>query len=126
MTGHALAQALTDGIHLGARVTRRADEENGAADLYLTSDESNEVDALGFDIRAGGAGGDGGQTQCPGVLGQLLAFDEADLAGGGLTGIAAEPAKVAGVIRQALGLDCLDDLDRAQGRAGLGRVQMQR
>jgi len=126
MAEHALAQALADGIHLGARLARGADEQDRAADLELVSDKANQVDALGLDVRTGGAGRNAGQAQRGGVFGQLLPFDQADLPGRGLAGFAAEPPEVTRIAGEALGLDRLDRLDGTQRSAGLGEVQMQR
>src|SRR3974390_2870921 len=42
---HEGAQALADGIHLGAGVARGVKEQHGIADLHFAAQERNEVDA---------------------------------------------------------------------------------
>ena len=72
---HQSAQALADGIHLGAGIAWRVELQDGSADFNLLAEQRYEVDACGLDVGADCACWNGGEAEGGGVFGDLLALD---------------------------------------------------
>ena len=123
---HPLAQSLANGLHLLARGARFSEQKNGAADFNLLADPRDQVDAERFNICAHRARRDYFQTERCGVRGDLLAFDQTELAAAGLAGRLADAAKVAWLAFDAFPRDHVNEIDRFQRHAGFGRVQVKR
>lgn len=121
---HAFAESLAEGVHLGAGVAGRGEEEDGLADLDFAAEQRDEVEARGFDIRTDSAGSENGDAQGVGMGGNLLAFNEGDLAFGGLAGIAAAASEVARLALDAVHFNEVDGVDGGQRLARFDRVQV--
>src|SRR5580765_4586161 len=74
MVQHPFTQSTADGVHLFARIARRIEQQDRLANLNLASDERDEADADGFDVRPHRAGWNGSQTERRGVFGDLFAL----------------------------------------------------
>jgi len=72
---HQSAQALADGIHLGAWVARGMKEQHGTADFDFAAQKRDEVDARSLNVGTDRARGDGWQTEGRGMFGDLLPLD---------------------------------------------------
>ena len=52
---HLLAQSLANRIHFLTGVARCVKQKHGVADLYLSTDQGNQIDTRGFDVGPNGA-----------------------------------------------------------------------
>ena len=123
---HPLAQSLANGLHLLARGARFSEQKNGAADFNLLADPRDQVDAVRFNICAHRARRDYFQTERCGVRGDLLAFDQTDLAAARLACRLSAAAKVARLAFDAFPRDHVNEINRFRRRAGFGRMQVKR
>jgi hypothetical protein len=123
---HPRAQALANGIHLGAWVAGRIETQDGFADFNFAAQQGNEADADGFNVGADCARGDGGQAEAGSVFGDLFTLNQGHLPSAGLAGVAAQPAEVARVACYSFAFDDLNGLNGLQGVPGLWRMQVQR
>src|SRR5256886_15890647 len=121
---HPLAQSLANGLHLLARGARFSEQKNGAADFNLLADPRDQVDAERFNICAHRARRDYFQTERCGVRGDLLAFDQTDLAAARLTCGLADAAKVARLAFHAFSPGPRNRMKPVSPRAGVGRVEV--
>jgi hypothetical protein len=123
---HSRAQALANGIHLGAGVAGRKQTQDGLADFNLAAQQGNEVDTGSLDVGPDCARGDGKQAEAGSVFDDLFPPDQGHLPAAGLAGVAAQPAEVSRVAGYSFAFNDFNGLNGLQGLPRLGRMQVQR
>ena len=123
---HQGAQSLADRIHLPARHPGFVHEKNRITDFDMSPDAGDEWDALRLDVGAHRAGKNHGQPERRRVRGDLLAFDQSDLAMVRPIGRRIDAAEIPRFANDSFVRGDLEGIHGRQGGAGFGRVQMKR
>jgi hypothetical protein len=122
---HPLAQALTNGIHFLAGISRGIQKEHRFTNADFLPDERDQVDSSRFNVRTHHARQDFSQSQSARMLGDLFPLNQGDLPACGFARITAEFAKIPRVAFNPLGFDQFHFIYRTQSGAGRVGMQMQ-
>jgi hypothetical protein len=122
---HPLAQALTNGIHFLAGISRGIQKEHRFTNADFLPDERDQVDSSRFNVRTHHARQDFSQSQSARMLGYLFPLNQGDLAARRFAIVAAEFSKISRIAFDSLGFDQFHFFHGTQSGAGCIRMQMQ-